>query len=744
MRNSTTSTRRSSYRLTRPVLRGLSILLLIAVIFIPELIHHSVPEPVLSSGLIEHLATEPPDQTLHTVATHGASLPLLKTEYDVEEVAQQLLAGTFTVMPYQAEPILLLPYPAHLKQGPPTLRLIMASLELERLLLVAFEKRGDKRLLRIALERIAALDRHERSLWLPDEFLWNDHALAARAGVLTRAWKHARRNPDVADGERLAIVRQVMRTADFLAKDSHFTVRTNHGVMQNLALLQLATAFPALPESAMWAQIAKDRLDQQLAYYVSPEGMVLEHSATYQQVGAELLARFNAILTLRGEQPWPALETRVSGAKQTLLQLWRPDGSLPVLGNTPLSTTFTPVVTDVPLVHPSSSTDEPRVPVTLMPVAGYTIWHSGDAGQLSQTVIAWAKHDGHGHKHADEMSLHFWRDGINWLTATGYWPYGHAGAGAAYGWRGANAPHLAGEAFGSPRSTVLLGHAASDRIKAIDLERTGPGDFKARRQIVQVDNDTVLILDFTAASTAQETAWTLDPRLALSVLEQSEDSIRATARSPASDLELGIHVRAENTKLSKIHGSMAPFGGWVVVDLEPVATDGLLITSEGAQNMIGSLFHLTKKGFPLIGEALDLTLAEGATADRWRAQLRLGGRLLTIGRYATGIQLTESTSGHTSTTSLVPPDASSLRASLELKKAFTDAINRYPPWRDLMHYRSRLADMVLALWLAFEIAVFAVSKQPGILSHRSVLALNSAYVIGGICAAYYLHFHYFR
>lgn len=380
----------AKYLATSPILRVIAIVLVVATIYGPELAHHYIPQPKLSSAILAELTSEPPAETLDAVGVRGASLPLITAPYNPQAVAQELLAGTFKVPQLQSEPILLLNYPHHLKQGAPTLRLIMASFELERLLLEAYEQTADTVLLELVLRRIQRLDRHESARWLPDEFLWNDHALAARAGVLTLAWKHARARKGPADDDiKFALVRQAARTGMLLANSGHFTARTNHGVMQNLALLQLATAFPAFPESGAWAQIAKNRLDLQLAHYVSEEGMVLEHSATYQHVGAELLARFIDILALRGELPSPALARKAESAREVLEQLLRPDGSLPILGNTPMTTGFNPVVTGSPLVQPREDDVEPQRSVTLMPLSGYVIWHAGLPSKRSQTVIAW-------------------------------------------------------------------------------------------------------------------------------------------------------------------------------------------------------------------------------------------------------------------------------------------------------------------------------------------------------------------
>lgn len=744
MQTVTTAIRLARYRMTNPIWRLLAVALVIAVIYVPDLAHHYVPQPQLPPTLIARLTAEPSGETLDAIAERGASLPLLTSEYDPREVAQQILAGTFTVPQFQAEPILLLDYPEHLRQGPPTLRLVMASLELERLLLEAHGKVPDTRLLSTAVQRIAQFDRHERSRWLPDQFLWNDHALAARAGVLALAWKHARTNSEVPESTKLAIVRQAARTGALLANDAHFTIRTNHGVMQNLALLQLGTAFPSLPESMNWVQRAKERLDLQLAHYVSAEGMVLEHSATYQQVGAELLARFVDILALRGEQPSPSLRSALNGSVRVVQELFRPDGSLPLLGNTAMSASFAPALTGPSLVRPKHDEDTHRETATLMPISGYAIWHAGEGSELSQTVIAWAKHDGHGHKHADELSVHFWRNGIDWLTATGYWPYGRAGAEAAYGWRGSNAPHQRDEAFDNPRHTTLLAHAAQDRIKAIDLERKGPGHFAARRQVVQIDDSTLFVLDFTSAGIAHQTVWTFDPRLTVSQTAQSAvNRTHATAASPETGWALHLDSQGEG-RFEKFRGSLAPFAGWVVVDREPVAADALVVDAPPSGTVQAYLFHLTEEKAPGDPERVQVALASGSTAERWSARLLTGTRIFDIERRSLVIDLTDAADGSTLRLPLLPPDRSGQAAAAELKAAYARAVERYPPRRELLHYRNRVAALGLALWLATEVMILALASVPAIVNKRTSRPFNLAFVTICIGFAYYLHFQYFR
>ena len=67
----------------------------------------------------------------------------------------------------------------------------------------------------------------------------------------------------------------VARSEQLLAKPGHFTFATNHGVMQNLALWHASLAFPSLPRTQAYQRLARVRMDDQMQFYVTGEGMVL-------------------------------------------------------------------------------------------------------------------------------------------------------------------------------------------------------------------------------------------------------------------------------------------------------------------------------------------------------------------------------------------------------------------------------------------------------------------------------------
>ena len=73
---------------------------------------------------------------------------------------------------------------------------------------------------------------------------------------------------------------------------------------------------------------------QQMKFYVSDEGVVLEHSAGYHVFGLELMGWAFRYLELMHETPPDEWTDKYDRAKSVYATFRRPDGSLPVFGDT--------------------------------------------------------------------------------------------------------------------------------------------------------------------------------------------------------------------------------------------------------------------------------------------------------------------------------------------------------------------------------------------------------------------------
>ena len=716
----------------RFALRVLAVVLVLAVIWLPHILHFHIDRSPPSAEITSTLSSTPDDARLDEIASITLAVSLDISPREIVPTARAILDGRLSAPEFLDRPIALSDYPDDFSRGSPTFQLVMASLETERILLKAYANTTLDAYLKRALERSVAFAHYEAQVRDANGFLWNDHAVAARVSVLVQLWRHIRTRTDVSDASKRAIVELALRSARLLSKPDHFTVRTNHGVMQNLALLQLTAAFPAFRETAKWRQLALERLMLQLGFYVSDEGVVLEHSAEYHELGNQLLHFALRLVDLNGLVVPARLEAAASHTQRFLTVLRRPDGSLPLIGNTK-------ALTRRKAHAPTSGAESGDTAPALFPLSGYAVWR--DTGTQDQTrgqvAIAWAKHDRHGHKHADEMSWHWWNGGTDWITASGYWPYGAAGFNAANGWRGSNAPHLPGEPGNSARRVTLLASASTPTLRFLALQRTGPGALVLDRQFVQLSPDQILVVDFaTGAEHGIETLWTASPDLSF----RKTDATTVESSADMRGRHLKIQTAGDPTPELRIaRGETVPFSGWVVVHRHPRSAPWLEAFQPGPESVKATLFTLQQKG--TAENSATPTIAPGARPEAWSLTLDSGNSThLRLTRQGRSLVLEDTANGSQNTVPLDTPAPLASRQAA-LRTAMTDAIAQYPQWRNLKHYRIKMTYLVLALFALLEIAYLIVNWRTG--GWRPTKAIHITIVAGWTCAALWMHGVYF-
>lgn len=679
----------------------------IAAVWLPHFSHFAIDRTDIGGESIRQLRDQPSDSVLAEIAAMTQGVGHDGLQGDVVTRANRVLAGYLDMPTLLAVPYRLQGHPQDYQYGPPTFQLFMAGLGAEDWLLSAYTLTADLRFMAVALERVLAFAAHERRQLQDVGFLWNDHAVAARMGVLIKLWRHLRQAKDVDEGVRREVLSLALRSARLLAERDHFTVRTNHGVVQNLALLQAAAAFPMLAEAPQWRRTAIERLESQLGFYVSDEGMVLEHSAAYHQLGVDLLARIVRLVALNEMVPPAFLADAARRTRAVLEKLVRPDGSLPLLGNTTggpkVLVPFVPDDGSQPVSYRAPSGVAGPASV-LMPLSGYAMWWLGEhAGLPSQTLVTWANHVGHGHKHADEGALMFWSGGVDWITSTGYWPYGALHMDEAYSWPGSNAPHASGEAAGADREAELLSYSIGSQVAFVEVDRTVAGGGRLRRQVLQLGANELLVLDFAEGITAgTEVIWTVDRRLSLASLAGPSSFLSSAAPDGRRMAVVLAGHPVATTTLRR--GSTSPFAGWTVEDFRPVPAHAIHVRQAPGGAANATYFKVTNPGETGVPR---LVLRAGSAAERWTTEIIMSNGLkIEVSRDGLAITLgmsnqEMSVAGPTMIAlQSVPPIDAQRHA---LRQAYLDAVATYPQWRNLGLYRERVSWALVGLAITLEL-----------------------------------------
>ncbi len=498
---------------------------------------------------IEGLRQSPSDALLAEMRSMGTGAPIFDelNAPEVLRIANATLAGKGYVNAYGMSSPVSAPFAidATVTENS-TAGLRICSLVVPSLLTRAYAVSGDMKYLDAAVAYVLDWSEFEAKLWLPKGLVFNDHATAARAIVVTEVWRLYRQSELYQPDRALALLRYVQKLMRLLREDRLYEYRTNHGLMQTLSLLHLSTAFPLLSESEPYARVGVDRLLTQLDYFISAEGVILENSPGYHRLFLQGLASAWRYLGLRGV-PVPAeFRRRYRKAIEFDRAMRRPDDTLPPIGDTgdaayspsPLATFDERGVVSGALTTRSDENLAPPA-LTLTPATGYAIawqglqrWPAVD--RLGQTVLHWNDFPTRAHKHADELGLSIWAGGSQWVTAIGYWPF-DATRQDAIGWRSSNAPHWLGESAISERSASLLAYSSANELLAFDVIRRSPQHSWIRRQLVQPGELTWTVVDtfHGDAGSAAEIIWRFPPDVMLRQVGQRQFRLQKQGRTGA-------------------------------------------------------------------------------------------------------------------------------------------------------------------------------------------------------------------
>ncbi len=666
------------------------------IIWAPWFSFNHVPEPELDWNAADAARRAPAQDVLEEVGRFGL-LEVFDWKDDKELIvaAEKILAG-HVALPGFPEGALPRPRgPVEMASGPTMWQLFIHSLGLPRLLLDAYKASGRLEFLQGAVDYLVEYDAYESSEWsLPGGYLWydgwrtfvrNDHAIAARGLMLIEFWRvyrgHAEYDPKVGS----AVLRMAERCAHLLAEPRRFTVATNHGVMQNLALCSIGLSFPTLSNGTRSCRLAFDRLDEQMSFFINDEGYILEHSPGYQRFSLRLVGIGMRLRTLSGQTIPEAWIRKYQAAQRTYAVLRRPDGSMPMFGDTdggdlgkgPVVTTVDSSGVAGPLTHRNWI---PDAETAIAPVAGYALWWDGlatwpDLHSIAQTAIAWSYFEGMGHKHADELSMSIWAGGVPWLDNVGYWSYDATGRELAESWEGSNAPHFVGEPTVSKRETYLRYHGRNDKLSAIDVERIGPGEFRARRQLIEVGKGIWVVIDTSAPGSEKtvRTIWTTAPEI-----EIKELGVRGAYLliDRPSDSLLRAYFSLDNSTTQRFAtGNESPFAGWRVLDGKIRKAPSIIVERLADSPWSLAAWSIERPSLGGANLADAPQMQEWRGAENWRIMLPTGEGQIFLTRRQGQLVLTTASGVESSLSMETGADVS--RSKAELREHLSAVATKY-------------------------------------------------------------------
>jgi hypothetical protein len=719
-------------------------ILALVVAWFPEVAHYSAPHQAISDEVVDRARAAPSDDVL--VELSGFSLLPSEGQSPDDDVAiaQGILVGRLALPDLPAADIHVPFSPADLDGLPESLQLPFAAFVVPDVLLGTYQQTGREEFFTAAAEYIEAWDWFERHARFQKGLLWNDHAIAARVRVLGDFWRLYRHRSDYRPEMGRAVLEQAARYGHFLSSPGHFTFATNHGLIQNQGLLHLALAFPNLPNAAAYRQVGAERMGRQLGFLLDENGFIRENSPGYQAFDLHILALSFRSLTLLGE-PIPTDWARAYRAGLSVLEAFqRADDTMPAIGDTDGG------IEDRELFATHIDANGRSSPLSPLPGtasfssvvgadAGYWIrWtprdEEGSGGAWAQTVLSWTQPPGPAHKHADELGVQVWSDGVAWLTAIGYWPITDPDYAMALGWDGSNAPHRLGEPFTSVRTSRLIADGALGPIGAVQVERAGPDGYHATRQLVTIGTDVWIVVDHVVgAAGANHTTWTTSPLLDVQPSTGSGGYILRLPRSSTSGrLEL---QGSTGTAFELFSGSEQPFAGWHVIDGAPQPATAVAVTQPGDEAWLVTTLLIADEDEPSTRPMIERMGSE----DDWSITVDVGLRPIEVEWSSSSVRV----SGYSSQTEslVVALEAAVEGAGSERAvEAFNSLAQAYPVYVSQSTRRTAVSVAVIGLALLGELVIWAARRfRP-----RVAVALRLASVACWIALAVWIAVYYLQ
>jgi len=689
------------------------------IVLYPVLNHYYFVLKDIDNNAISNIKTSPPDIVLNRLISKRVMLPARKSKSIAIKQADSILNGRLIIKNNITIPINPMFSPDDLDIGSPATKLEIASLTVPATLLDAYYYTNNEKYFNTASNYILSWSEYENNRFLPRGFLWDDHAISARIHVYIMFWQLYRKHNSFDVNNAKNLLKTIYLNARMLASSEHFTYATNHGVMQNLALWKIAIAFPRLPGNKKYIEVAHERLTNQLKYYVSDEGVVLEHSAQYQTFGVKLLGLMIDYMSMLYLTPDESLIMKYENAKQVYGNLRRPDNTIPMYGDTQNKIKETQFVSYYDKSQNRYSSLEkkenwmPDSPVSIYKQSGLAIWWDGlknwpDKKQLAQTTITWANFESGAHKHADELSVLFWAHGYTWWSNVGYWPYGDKFRKKAISWNGSNAPFCTGEEYDSKRYSKLISEYNDKTIKILDLQRTSEAGCTLRRQIIQLSSNEFekpiwLVIDNVTGERSMQQIWTVPPNINI---EKHKDAYTLNVSDTKNKLAVQVKT-APGSHHDIIKGSLQPFAGWISMDrdndIEITNSIHIQVPKDGWSAILWKMGDEQENN-------LSFTVDYWYGPEKWKiAIVQNKNRSVVLSRDGLTFS-TERVTSPANNRSLVLEKSNRTAEYTKYDKAYRGIAEKYPKYIDVSEYRLKFIKIIFAIVLVQEIIFFLLRR----------------------------------
>jgi hypothetical protein len=417
---------------------------------------------------------------------------------------------------------------------------------------------------------------------------------------------------------------------------AHWQGAFNHGLKQDLQLLNAGCAYPAGSwggAPARWRRVARQQMidsfePNRLGPVVDAQGVTNEQSTGYDNFNLGLWDEAEAGLAACGLSLPGWMSARIALMPDFLAMATQPNGDLVQIGDTYVIRPRDRPGTPLQYAATEGASGRPPAQRVAVYQAGYVFGRSGWSPFGDQSFYSLRFGPGtQVHGHADHMGLTYYADGRNLIVDAGHYGYANT-AYRAYLLSPEAASDLVmpGVAFDSAASTALIRQSIGADGQFFEFYDTAFGGHPRYRSVfVDQNPDLVLVFDRASGASSYQQLWHLDPGLTVTSVSRSS----AVATAPGTQLEIeqiplpGQQIPAGSTRV--VRGQVNPYQGWVShAQLQRLPAPVITMTRTGPSAAILTLIAPTAPG-----TAVSAT-ASKSSGGWYRVRVQIGGRQLSF------------------------------------------------------------------------------------------------------------------
>lgn len=238
------------------------------------------------------------------------------------------------------------------------------------------------------------------------EFFYHDHSLAYRAINLIDCMRF------FSDEMQILLIHHLTEIGTLLVSPLEDNALSNHAFDQAIALFLISDFLSSSPSSKAWQEISLARIERELDYSFTGDGVHVENSPSYHHgMIANIHRSLSKVLNISPHHAIQKHRSELAKSIPYLAWIIRPDGKVPPLGDSEEKQVSTNLGRQISGDEVFSSHEGMRVFGE-----GYAIWKSASK-QYHLTLKSC--HHGRFHRHDDDCSLTFWVKGQNLLMDSG-------------------------------------------------------------------------------------------------------------------------------------------------------------------------------------------------------------------------------------------------------------------------------------------------------------------------------------